>query len=117
MTVAVKTSAIGSWDYHAMHELSNGWGRLMDQFNDFGPPSCRTGFYADGYFSLMDLQGNLADSAKLAMAFSVVLALVVLLLATRSVTITALATLAIAGILTCSMAVLVLMGWELGILE
>ena len=117
MAVSVPTHFIASWDYHKMSTYHQLWKHLIGQFVQHGPPSCRSAFVIHGWFSLMDLQGNLADSAVKAMGFSVLLGLIVLLLATRSVLLTALATVAIAGILACSMAVLVALGWELGILE
>ena len=64
-----------------------------------------------------DFQANLASSAFIAGGIALVLAFSVLGFATRSLVATCLATLAIFCVLISTLAALILMGWELGILE
>ena len=81
------------------------------------PTAGEGGFATHWWFTISDLQANLASSALESMVLATALTLVVLLIATRSVTATVIATVSIAGVLACTMAVLILFGWEMGIIE
>lgn len=105
----VPTKVVGGWNYYTMSDYVKHWQALFDVDD--------RSFATQYWFGVMDLQANLATSALIAMAISLLLACSVLLAATRSISATILATTSIFGVLSCTLATLVLQGWELGILE
>lgn len=116
----VMTSQVGGWNYYEMSSYVTGWQQILEP--GFVPTreGARIGhgaFATQYWFGVMDLQSNLASSALIAMAISLLLACSVVALATRSATTTLLATLSIFAVLSCTLATLILQGWELGILE
>jgi hypothetical protein len=117
LTWEVTTNQVGGWSYYQMTEYYDGWLSLLNQLNDGAPASAGKPFFRTFWFSVKDLQENLASSALVAMGMAVCLTLLVLFVATRSPRTTLLATISIAGVLSCTSCALVLLGWELGIIE
>ena len=101
-----------------MQTFFNGLESILGKHRAKRPGSAGDGgFFSHWWFTISDLQANLASSALESMVLATGITLLVLLLATRSLTATIIATCAIAGVLCCTMAVLVVLGWEMGIIE
>lgn len=95
---------------------------LADRFEKFlvdqsPPPSAQNGFFTCGMFTVTDLQDNMVRSAISSAALSIVLAFGIILISTRSVLVSSYAIITVILIVACVMGSIVLMGWELGLLE
>lgn len=116
----VMTSQVGGWNYYEMSDYVDGWQQTLAPRNIQAHEGAAIGhgaFATQYWFGVMDLQANLANSALIAMGISLLLACSVVGFATRSATTTLLAALSIFAVLSCTLATLILQGWELGILE
>jgi predicted RND superfamily exporter protein len=112
------TSFVGSWDYYKMKEFYDSLESVLQKHRELRPPAAGEGFFfTHWWFTISDLQANLATSALESMVLATAITLLVLLLATQSLQATIIATVAIAGVLCCTMGVLVFLGWEMGIIE
>ena len=114
----LETNEVGSWDYYKTIGIFDRLEEILQRHRAIRPASAGDGgFFTHWWFTISDLQANLASSALESMVLATAITLLVLLLATRSVQATVIATVAIAGVLCCTMAVLVALGWEMGIIE
>ena len=95
---------------------------LADTFENFlagqSPPlSAQKGFFTCGQWVVTDLQDNMVTSAVSSAALSVVLAFGIILISTLNVAVAFYAITTVVLIVACVMGSIVLMGWELGLLE
>lgn len=112
------TTHVGSWDYYKMKGFYDSLEAVLEKHRAIRPHTAGFGgFFTHWWFTISDLQANLASSALESMVLATAITLLVLLFATRSLQATVIATAAIAGVLCCTMAVLVFLGWEMGIIE
>lgn len=105
-----------SMSYEQMHEFYTrveGW--MMEELKT-APNAMKNGWFISE-FEFYDLQRELSESTQIAVAMSMGLALIVLFLSTLNILTSLYAIITITSSIFVTMAVLVLLGWKLNILE
>lgn len=116
LIVAFSSTSSFSYVYEDMKlfvEKVQGW--VTDQLK--GAPASMEGGWFTSDLDFYDLQDHLASGTPLALGLSVIIATVVLFLTTQNLLISFFAILSISGALCATIGTLVLLGWQLNILE
>ncbi|XP_045066169.1 protein dispatched homolog 1-like isoform X2 [Coregonus clupeaformis] len=102
--------------YEKMHQFYHEVDTWIQEELKNAPAGLNYGWFVSN-LEFYDLQGSLSDGTLIAMALSVVVAFVVMLLTTWNIIISLYAILSIAGTIFVTVGSLVLLGWELNVLE
>ena len=107
---------VDEWDYDKLKPL---WLTLENTLaaHNSRHPAAVGGFFTAWQFRIMDLQDNMIDAAVTAASLSLILAFCVILGSTLDLLITVYAVVSVCRIVASVMGCIVLMGWELGLLE
>ena len=113
----VGQGVVASWEYHKVHPNFLEWEGFIAERLELAPASCATAWTASMAFMAAETQASLQTACWRAGMLSLVIAFGVLMASTRNLTVSLLATGAIATILFWTVGIVVAMGWELGIME
>ena len=103
------------WDYGKLKPLSETFESFLKE--QPAPESANGGFFTTGKFVVTDLQDNMVSSAITSAGLSTTLAFTVILASTRNLAVAVFAIVTVICIVSSVMGSIVLMGWELGLLE
>lgn len=104
---------------HSYEEMKEFWTKLeswMKPVLKTAPPGLKDGWFIS-YLDFYNLQDNLARGTPLSLGLSIIIAMVVMFLTTRNFVISLFAILSISGTICVTIGALVLLGWQLNILE
>ncbi|XP_053568510.1 protein dispatched homolog 1 isoform X2 [Bombina bombina] len=102
--------------YEKMHQFHNEVDAWITNELQFAPEGLSNGWFVSN-LEFYDLQDSLSDGTLIAMGLSVAVAFSVMLLTTWNIIISLYAILSIAGTIFVTVGSLVLLGWELNVLE
>ncbi|XP_030854402.1 protein dispatched homolog 1-like [Strongylocentrotus purpuratus] len=104
---------------HSYEEMKEFWTKLeswMKPVLKTAPPGLGEGWFIS-YLDFYNLQDNLARGTPLSLGLSIIIAMVVMFLTTQNFVISLFAILSISGTICVTIGALVLLGWQLNILE
>ena len=116
----VPTRYIGTTVNAELDEYNTAVRSFLDNRLSEGPEGIQSGFLAPvhvAYFKFFDLQESLASGTFYSIAFSLSVSFLVMLITSRSLLITIYAIVTICLAISCTVAVLVFLGWYLNIVE
>lgn len=87
------------------------------QINNTAPPSLKSGWFISSNLELLALQAELEQSTSTSILLEVTFSSLALMLATRDLVLTLAGTVAIGTIIITTVAILILLGWTLGVAE
>eukprot|EP01047_Picozoa_sp_COSAG01_P014502 COSAG01_NODE_708_length_14125_cov_3.872745_2_plen_253_part_00 len=116
-STTVDQGLVASWQFSKMRPNYIAWESWLSQRLGVAPPSARTAWFVGLAYLAMETQMSLQQAIVQSGGLAVVLAFFVIFVATRSLPLSLLSTLAIATILCWTMGSVVLMGWKLGMME
>ncbi|XP_071019180.1 protein dispatched homolog 1-like [Oncorhynchus clarkii lewisi] len=111
-----KSTYLFTLAYEKMHQFYHEVDTWIQEELKNAPDGLKYGWFVSN-LEFYDLQDSLSDGTLIAMALSVVVAFVVMLLTTWNIIISLYAILSIAGTIFVTVGSLVLLGWELNVLE
>ncbi|XP_041720847.1 protein dispatched homolog 1 [Coregonus clupeaformis] len=111
-----KSTYLFTLAYEKMHQFYHEVDTWIQEELKNAPDGLSYGWFVSN-LEFYDLQDSLSDGTLIAMALSVVVAFVVMLLTTWNIIISLYAILSIAGTIFVTVGSLVLLGWELNVLE
>ena len=105
------------WDYAKLKPLADEFESFLAAQHKEAPASAQHGFFSCGQWTVTDLQDNMVRSAVSSTALSVALTFAIILASTLNLAVAFYAIVTVIAIVACVMGCIVLMGWELGLLE
>ncbi|TRY78598.1 hypothetical protein TCAL_06908 [Tigriopus californicus] len=116
MIVEYDAWQIFSYSHHEMSEFYHGVNNWFSDMARTAPPELQGGFFVS-YLSFYDVQSSLSRDTLVAIALALMVAVLVLFICTFNVFLSLISVLTVCAIIFVSIAILVLLGWKLNILE
>ena len=117
VTSQIVTNRHFTWRFNEMADVYNEMNRFMDRWRGANQPVGLRDGWASSELAFYDMQRNLFSGTLTAMGVALCLAFFVLFLTTFNIVISFYAIVAIGFVLLCTIGTVVLLGWELNVIE